>query len=150
LAGLGEVLLDASLVVGLGGAGDLVAEGSVRIADVPPQPVAFECASGCAPAGAGARVGGRATEFGDRPTRRCRAVPDDRPLGSLMELGPQLGELVLGCLDLVPVGEPSHLAVEFGRPCDGSLLPGALLAQPFAFLPAPEATEASWQFLRGT
>lgn len=143
MSGLVEVLLDPSLVVGLGGAGDLVAEGSVRIGDVPPQPVAFECASGRTPKGPGARVGVRGPEFGDKEGRRCRLVSDDRTLGSLMEFGPQPGELVLGCLDLVPVGEPGHLPVELGQPCggpvEGGLAPAALLTELITLLPTRES-----------
>lgn len=54
-------------------------------------------------------------------------------LSSPVELGPQPGELVSGCLDLSPGGEPGQLAVEFGQLCgglvEGGLLPAALLSE---------------------
>lgn len=60
-----------------------------------------------------------------------------------MELGPQPGELALGCLDLVPVGEPGHLTVELGQPCDGpvegGLAPAALLTELVTLSPTRES-----------
>jgi len=69
LACLLEVLLDAPLFVGLGGADDLVAEGLPGVGVAPTEPVAFKGSSGCTPAGAGSRVMGWDPEFGDKPVR---------------------------------------------------------------------------------
>ena len=69
MACLLEVLLDAPLFVGLGGADDLVAEGLPGVGDAPTQSVAFKGANCCTPAGAGARVMGWGPQFGDEPSR---------------------------------------------------------------------------------